>query len=291
MTVFEFDDYRKFLKAALAERMIRNPSYSLRAFAKGLGVSSSGLSEVLSGKTNLSSDLAERIGNHLQLARDELDYFFLLVLYSQTKSQDLKNTLMGRMNAFTLNSGLNPSLELFRCVADWYSVAILTFSDKSNSEILTQNSNIEIDAVAIEQGRKKIMELHKLLSALCLLVPMVSDAGIKNDVLTDLSGTYQCPEYNKPDNSWKAHKIKYAQGTLADVPILLSFTIDGLKEKTGPYDKDIAILDGLWRYSPFYRNGKLYPVKTKNWVKEGKIHWMAEYPEYIDNEGKLNKGA
>ena len=53
------------------ERKEKNPRYSLRAFARSLGVSSGQLSEILSGKRPLSHKLARRISIALALTDSE----------------------------------------------------------------------------------------------------------------------------------------------------------------------------------------------------------------------------
>lgn len=63
------------------ERKEKNPRYSLRAFARSLGVSSGQLSEILSGKRPLSHKLARRIS--IALALTEVEGQRLLQLVSQ----------------------------------------------------------------------------------------------------------------------------------------------------------------------------------------------------------------
>ncbi|MGE0617107.1 MAG: hypothetical protein AB7P04_15865 [Bacteriovoracia bacterium] len=58
-------DYRELLKAALAQRIQKNPAYSLRAFARDLGISPGHLCEVLSGKHRLSRRMESLVVNKL----------------------------------------------------------------------------------------------------------------------------------------------------------------------------------------------------------------------------------
>ena len=53
------EDYRDILREELAARTETNPQYSLRAFARDLGIGSARLSEVLNGNTGLSRPAAE----------------------------------------------------------------------------------------------------------------------------------------------------------------------------------------------------------------------------------------
>lgn len=73
----------EYLIAAFQERKEKNPRYSLRAFARSLGVSSGQLSEILSGKRPLSHKLARRISTSMSLGEAESKN--LLFLVSQQK--------------------------------------------------------------------------------------------------------------------------------------------------------------------------------------------------------------
>jgi transcriptional regulator with XRE-family HTH domain len=60
-----------YLISIFNERKDKNPRYSLRAFARSLGVSSGQLSEILSGKRPLSHKLARRVSIALALTENE----------------------------------------------------------------------------------------------------------------------------------------------------------------------------------------------------------------------------
>ncbi|WP_413291098.1 helix-turn-helix transcriptional regulator [Bdellovibrio sp. HCB337] len=68
-----------YLICIFNERKEKNPRYSLRAFARSLGVSSGQLSEILSGKRPLSHKLARRISIALALTEDESQKLIFLV--------------------------------------------------------------------------------------------------------------------------------------------------------------------------------------------------------------------
>ena len=103
-------DFRKYLQTELLQRCKKNPSYSLRAFAKQLSVDPSTLSKILKGKRPLGSKLIVQLGSRCGL-----------------KPGDLKPYL-----ADSLETGSTPShsyeqiaLDRFAIIADWYHFAIL----------------------------------------------------------------------------------------------------------------------------------------------------------------------
>jgi transcriptional regulator with XRE-family HTH domain len=69
----------EYLISTFNERKEKNPRYSLRAFARSLGVSSGQLSEILSGKRPLSHKLARRIAIALALTEEESQKLIYLV--------------------------------------------------------------------------------------------------------------------------------------------------------------------------------------------------------------------
>jgi uncharacterized protein (TIGR02147 family) len=72
-------DYRQTIKTVYAQRREKNPSYSLRSFARDLSVSTSMLSEVLNYKKNLTRKTAVKINESLKLSKNEAKLFLLSV--------------------------------------------------------------------------------------------------------------------------------------------------------------------------------------------------------------------
>jgi predicted enzyme related to lactoylglutathione lyase/transcriptional regulator with XRE-family HTH domain len=67
--------FRHYLQAELASRCARNPRYSLRAFARHLGIDGSTLSQILRGRRVLSPAMIRRLSTKLGLADAQLETF------------------------------------------------------------------------------------------------------------------------------------------------------------------------------------------------------------------------
>ncbi len=65
--IHQFKEVRDWLEWTLAEKVKKNPRYSLRAFSKTVGLSPSFLSRVLSGQRTLSLKAALKLANALDL--------------------------------------------------------------------------------------------------------------------------------------------------------------------------------------------------------------------------------
>ena len=123
--IYDHNSYRSYLKTVLVEKSQKNPGFSMRAFAQHLGLSHSTLSEVMSGRKNLSSESAHRISARLKLKVKEAEFFCLLVEHERARNLDLKseifrraNSLRGKKHVVTLDR------EAFSQIADWYHMVI-----------------------------------------------------------------------------------------------------------------------------------------------------------------------
>ena len=65
MQVLTHTQYRDVLKEMLGTRVASNPNYSLRAFARDLGISASTLSHVLSLRKGLSTKSATQVAKKM----------------------------------------------------------------------------------------------------------------------------------------------------------------------------------------------------------------------------------
>lgn len=102
-------DFRTRLKDELIARCRKNPKYSLRAFAKALGIVPSALSDMLNGRRTITNKSIERLGLSLGLSLKEIAQF-------QKESADGGNKA-ARFQQITFDT--------FALISDWYHFAIL----------------------------------------------------------------------------------------------------------------------------------------------------------------------
>ncbi len=86
-TIWEYGDYRAFLKSVLDHWKATRKQFSLRWFADRAGFSShSFIGLVIVGKRNLGPDGVEKIGRIFKLKGPSLDYFRTLVRHNQAET-------------------------------------------------------------------------------------------------------------------------------------------------------------------------------------------------------------
>lgn len=99
--------FRTYLQNELTARCSRNPNYSLRSYAKALGISASALSQILSGKRPITDKSKLRLGSALGLSSSRIHAM-------STKELSDSNS---RFQQITLDQ--------FALISDWYHYAIL----------------------------------------------------------------------------------------------------------------------------------------------------------------------
>ena len=103
--------WNRLLADELVERKQRNQAYSLRAFARDLGVSASCLSDVLHEKRQLSKKHTHSIAKKLCLSPNEARAL-----------REKKEKILSSPHYLTLEE------DVFHLVADWYYFAILNLA-------------------------------------------------------------------------------------------------------------------------------------------------------------------
>lgn len=101
--------FRDYLRQELINRCKRNPSYSLRSFARFLEMDHSTLGKVLNGKRPLGKNLIKKIGNKLDLNPNELSFYLEI-----GRSDNLNEETFDKL-----------AYDSFQVIADWYHSAIL----------------------------------------------------------------------------------------------------------------------------------------------------------------------
>ena len=113
-------DHINQLKNELNYRIRRNPSYSLRAFAKSLDVNIGTISAILNLKRPLSMKMAQKIISKINWNNTERNEFLESVDTVQ-KKRILKKPLVSK-NSFIANPVEN---DVFEVMGDWFYCAIL----------------------------------------------------------------------------------------------------------------------------------------------------------------------
>jgi uncharacterized protein (TIGR02147 family) len=107
------------LLSEFQRRKTRNPAFSLRAFAKQIGIPAGRLSQYFSGKRAISEAAARRIAERMSLSPDQEKQFLALIYAERIRKGDSLKNIAGD-SAFQ-----EISADSFAVLSDWYYFAIL----------------------------------------------------------------------------------------------------------------------------------------------------------------------
>ena len=111
------EDFRQYLQRELVRRCQANPKYSLRSFAKFLGMESSRLSKILRGERPIQEKLLIQLGHRLGLSSAEIQGFCLRAIAKKTAIETPPTEDRHRY--------LQLSLDAFESIEDWRHYAVL----------------------------------------------------------------------------------------------------------------------------------------------------------------------
>lgn len=139
-------DYRKNLAEELRLRQARNPSYSLRSFARDLGVSVTALSDVLSAKRDFSKRNAEKVIAKLG--------------WSPLQSASFLRSL-GDSTPAAARDSLILEDDRFRIISDWYYLVILNLAKVPGAKA-TPSWVRKQTGISLEEAREALDRLQRL---------------------------------------------------------------------------------------------------------------------------------
>lgn len=95
MTIFEFDNYKSFIKAKIAGNKTERAYQS--KLAEAIGCQKSFFSQVLGGEPHLTPDHAAKLCRFWEFTTEESNYFLNLVLLNRAGSPELRSLLASQM--------------------------------------------------------------------------------------------------------------------------------------------------------------------------------------------------
>jgi uncharacterized protein (TIGR02147 family) len=98
--IFEYLDYREFLKDYYNAKKEANPAFSLRVFSDKIGFKAKDfISRVMNGDKNLSSQSIPKVASGLRLGKHETEFFIALVKFNQAETTEERNAAFNEMQA------------------------------------------------------------------------------------------------------------------------------------------------------------------------------------------------
>ncbi len=196
--------YRAVLRGFFEQRCQKNPNYSLRSFARDISIAPSSLSEVLSGRYNLSRRSALNIAKNLGFDDEETSIFCCLVDLENTRSKTIREKAAIRLKKFTSQAKYSEiSLETFKIISDWYHFAIveLTVLDDFKYSIDWIAEQLDITPEQVSEAINRLIKLGFVAEEGGTLKPLKDFTSTKEDTPSEAIRSFHNQIINKALNS------------------------------------------------------------------------------------------
>ena len=161
-------DIVNLLQSAYAVRVNRNAGYSLRAFARDLGISAAGLSQILSGRQGISPVKAKLLGKKLGLNGEELEALVLEATQAYARSSMMRQAAEKEIRRRKKESPSQVlTLELFHAISDWWHwtlIEVAQLEKHASVESLAASAaqRIGMPAAVLEESLRRLLRLEIL---------------------------------------------------------------------------------------------------------------------------------
>jgi uncharacterized protein (TIGR02147 family) len=214
MLIYEYKSIDKAMQALFAARKQRNPSYSVRAFAKTLRMSHSSVSSILSGKQNVSPGKMRSIGDLLGLSSDEQSYLVALAEWSGAKTDADRKAAKLKLAAFGLDS---PIYQVTKDQTDvygsWEALAIVEALKLTDSK-----RSVQWLSAAIERPVKFVESICDVLVKLNFIVEHEDETySVLREHSSSEQGHVKLPP--KPVRQFHSSVLQAAMVAIDDQPL------------------------------------------------------------------------
>lgn len=162
--VFEYGDYREFLRDSYLMKKGENPVVTHKYMGSKVGYNASGyFTQVVKGRINISLEMAHGFASFFGLTKKEAEYFEALVLFNQARSHNEKKTYYEKMISFKEASAKTLAPDQYEYFSNWYNIAVrellYIYRFSGNYEELAR---LVQPSITPEQARQAIAVLERV---------------------------------------------------------------------------------------------------------------------------------
>jgi uncharacterized protein (TIGR02147 family) len=187
-------DYRTFIRDILNHKVQLNPRYSMRAFARDLGISASILSEVMNGKHGLSEKMATKIAAKLGINNEEKLIFCDQVASIHSRSATKRDLASKRIEQVKrMYAGSSLQMDTFKIISDWYHFAILeiTYLEDFNSEHTWMAKKLGMSKLEVDAAVERLIRVGLLQNKNGKLRATEDYTSTPNDIPSEVIKKFQ----------------------------------------------------------------------------------------------------
>jgi uncharacterized protein (TIGR02147 family) len=193
LSIFQYLDYRKYLKDYFAYQKSLNPNFSNRTFARKAGLplnNTSLVSKIMLGKRNLTQALRFKFSLALDLKGDELRFFELLVQFNQSKEMQEKNYFYSEISKYAKPKARIMQQLQYRIHEKWYYHVVRAYfgihQKEKNAYTIARNIYPNLTPEQVEEAIQTLLELNlieKTANGYAVTEPHITSARQTRDKL------------------------------------------------------------------------------------------------------------
>jgi uncharacterized protein (TIGR02147 family) len=125
ITIFNYIDYRQYLRELFDEKKSVSPNFSHRSLMQKLSLRAPGhMLLIIQGKRRLTEDIAIRLSNYLNFNKKETNYLLTLVRYTNAKTPSEKQYSFEELLSLRLRASTKVEMPSYRFYEKWYYSAV-----------------------------------------------------------------------------------------------------------------------------------------------------------------------
>ena len=124
VSVFDYLDYREFLKDAYEKLHEVNWNFSFRFIAKQIGYTPSLFNKILHGSRNLNIKITSKIAELFELNEKEYNYFHYLVSFNQAKKPSEQQFYLEKLFEFKQSCAHKMHKDQYEYFSTWYYAVV-----------------------------------------------------------------------------------------------------------------------------------------------------------------------
>lgn len=151
------------LKSEFEKRAARNRNYSLRAYARDLGMSPAALSGLLNLKKGLSEATAQDIAERLGFSKAETQAFLVSVASQHSRSPKKRKTAQEQLKKNLQRQTRQQKIESenFAQIQNWYSLSLLELMelDSCTHKIEWFTEKLQLSSIVIKNALRRLIHV------------------------------------------------------------------------------------------------------------------------------------
>ncbi|MBN1760565.1 MAG: TIGR02147 family protein, partial [Chitinispirillaceae bacterium] len=122
--IFDYMEYREYLRRVLAFLKEENPAFSMRALAGKIQCNPGFFNRILGGERNIMPAHIVELGKILKLTKKELRYFELLVAYNHAKRQSERDHNFEQLLQLKKTQVKQITADQYKLYSHWYYLVV-----------------------------------------------------------------------------------------------------------------------------------------------------------------------